>query len=85
MPRPLVRVLNLGADFVGYQPEQYNHTDWDYHHHLLGCKGSYGTAASWVASLTLGEALDIRGEFPGHLPNAERIPLGGSPDIRRGT
>jgi hypothetical protein len=68
------RPLNQGADFIGYQPEQYNHTDWDYLHHLLGGKGSYGMPAAWVASLTLGAALDIRREFPAHLPGAGRIP-----------
>jgi hypothetical protein len=69
------RPLNLGADFVGYQPEQYNHTDWDYMHHLLGGKGTYGMAAAWVASSTLGAALDIREEFPAHLPRSEQIDL----------
>lgn len=67
--------MNLGVDFVGYQPEQYNHTDWDYMHHLLGGKGTYGMAAAWVASSTLGAALDIREEFPAHLPRSERIDL----------
>lgn len=65
------RPLNCGPNFVGYQPEQYNHTDWDYMHHLVGGKGSYGSAASWVASSTLGAALDIREEYPAHLPGTE--------------
>jgi hypothetical protein len=69
------RPLNLGRDFTGYQPEQYNHTDWDYQHHLLGGKGAYGAAASWVASSTLGAALDIRREFPAELPGSERLCL----------
>jgi hypothetical protein len=68
------RPLSLGADYVGWQPEQFNQTDWDYLHHLVGGKGRYSSDAAWVASLTLGAALDIRSEFPGHLPNAEHIP-----------
>jgi hypothetical protein len=71
------RPLSLGADYVGWQPEQFNHTDWDYMHHLLGGKGSYGSDAAWVASLTLGAALDIRREFPEHLPRSGYIPWGG--------
>jgi hypothetical protein len=69
------RALNLGEDFLGYQPEQYNHTDWDYMHHRLGGKGAYGSAATWVASSTLGAALDIRAEFPAQLPGTRRIDL----------
>jgi hypothetical protein len=69
------RPLDRGADFIGYQPEQYNHTDWSYIHHLLGGKGSYSSPASWVASATLGAVLDIREEFPAHLPGAARLDL----------
>jgi hypothetical protein len=69
------RPLNLGSDFIGYQPEQYNQTDWDYQNHLLGGKGSYGMAASWVASLTLGAVMDIREEFPRLVPGARIISL----------
>jgi hypothetical protein len=67
--------LDLGADFAGYQPEMYNHTNWDYVHHLLGGKGAYGFPASWVASCTLGACLDIRDEFSDELPGTAELSL----------
>jgi hypothetical protein len=69
------RPLNLGTDFIGYQQEQYNQTNWDYIHHLVGGKGGYGFPASWVASSTLGACLDIREEFPEYVPGARRLSL----------
>ena len=65
--------LNKGVRFVGYEPEQFNHTDWDYIHHLVGGKGHYFGATSWVASATLGACLEIRAEFPQFLPKAESV------------
>jgi hypothetical protein len=69
------RPLDKGTDFIGYQPEQCNHTNWDYMHRILGGKGAYSSPASWVASATLGAALDIREEFPDQLPLSETVDL----------
>jgi hypothetical protein len=69
------RPLDMGKDFWGYQPEQVDHTNWDYVHHWIASKGDYRSSAAWVPSSTLGACLDIREEFPRELPGCERIDL----------
>jgi hypothetical protein len=51
----------LGRDkrFAGWQPEQVNHTNWNYKHRLLGTKGTVDVCVAWTVVLTLGAVLDI--------------------------
>ena len=60
-PRDL---LGKGRDFLGWQPEQLNQTNWDYKHRVLGTKGRFHTCVAWTVVLTLGAMLDIRERFP---------------------
>ncbi|MFA5399526.1 MAG: hypothetical protein WC359_03730 [Dehalococcoidia bacterium] len=60
-PRDL---LGKGSDFLGWQPEQVNQTNWDYKHRILGTKGRFHTCVAWTVVLTLGAMLDIRQRFP---------------------
>jgi hypothetical protein len=60
-PRDL---LGKGRDFIGWQPEQLNQTNWDYMHRVLGTKGRFHTCVAWTVVLTLGAMLDIRERFP---------------------
>lgn len=60
-------LLGRGKDFIGWQPEQVNQTNWDYKHRILGTKGRFHTCVAWAAVLTLGAMLDIRERFPGVL------------------
>jgi len=60
-PRDL---LGKSRDFLGWQPEQMNQTNWDYKHRVLGTKGRFHTCVAWTVVLTLGAMLDIRQRFP---------------------
>lgn len=60
-PRDL---LGKSRDFLGWQPEQLNQTNWDYKHRVLGTKGRFHTCVAWTVVLTLGVMLDIRQRFP---------------------
>lgn len=55
--------LGKSSDFIGWQPEQVNHTKWDYKHRMLGTKGRFHTCVAWVVVLTLGAMLDIRERY----------------------
>ncbi len=57
-------LLGKSSDFLGWQPEQINHTNWDYKHRILGAKGRFHTCVAWTVVLTLGAMLDIRQRFP---------------------
>ena len=57
-------LLGRGKDFIGWQPEQVNQTNWDYKLRYLGTKGRFHTCVAWVVVLTLGAMLDIRERFP---------------------
>jgi len=57
-------LLGRGEDFIGWQPEQINHTNWDYKLRFLGTKGRFHSCVAWPAVLTLGAMLDIRDRFP---------------------
>ena len=56
--------LGKSEDFLGWQPEQLNQTNWDYKHRILGAKGRFHTCVAWTVVLTLGAMLDIRQRFP---------------------
>jgi len=60
-------LLGRSKEFIGWQPEQFNQTNWDYKLRLLGTKGRFHTCVAWVAVLTLGAMLDMRERFPGVL------------------
>jgi len=57
-------MLGKGRDFLGWQPEQVNQTNWDYKHRILGTKGRFHTCVAWTVVLTLGAMLDIRERYP---------------------
>ena len=57
-------MLGKGRDFIGWQPEQVNQTNWDYKLRYLGTKGRFHTCVAWTVVLTLGAMLDIRERFP---------------------
>lgn len=56
--------------FVGWQPEQYNHTIWAYYDlnmifpNKINPKGKFSNSIAWVLAITLGTILDITEEFP---------------------
>ncbi len=56
--------LNAPEYFEGWQPEQYNQTDWDYLSNTIWGRGTYKSMISWVPALVLGAFFDIREDFP---------------------
>ena len=56
----------LGRDrsFLGWQPEQINHTQWDYFDRKDHMNGVYGIDIAWVTVLTLGSYQQIEKRFP---------------------
>lgn len=58
------RSFGRGDCRAGWQPEQINHTRWDYIHHRLWKKGDFKICIAWVPVLTLGALFDIRARFP---------------------
>ena len=57
---------DLGRDesFFGWQPEQVNHTSWEYFNRPELMNGHYEIDIAWVTILTLSSFDRIRGEFP---------------------
>jgi hypothetical protein len=60
-------LLGRGPDDIGWQPEQINHTDWDYFDRTSHKHGSYDIDIAWVTVLTLGSYQSILEEFPSML------------------
>ena len=60
-------LLGRSKDFIGWQPEQINQTNWDYKLRFLGTKGRFHTCVAWTVVLTLGALLDIRDRHAGIL------------------
>lgn len=56
----------LGRDhiFCGWQPEQVNHTQWDYFDRPDHMQGYYDICIAWVPVLTLGAYFQIKDEYP---------------------
>lgn len=56
----------LGRDdtFIGWQPEQLNHTAWEYFNRSHAMQGYYDIDIAWVTVLTLGSFQMIKQEFP---------------------
>ena len=54
---------DLGSDRWGWQPEQFNHTDWDYYD-VPGRTGFYSIDIAWVTVLSLASLNKLKKEFP---------------------
>ena len=54
---------DLGSNQYGWQPEQFNHTDWDYYD-MPGRTGIYSIDIAWVTVLSLGSLNKLKKEFP---------------------
>jgi len=57
-------LLGRDASFVGWQPEQLNHTAWEYFDRPELMHGHYAIDIAWVTVLTLGSYEQIRTVFP---------------------
>ena len=55
--------LDRSDYFYGYQPEQINHTKWDYFSFERNMNGTYGIDIAWVNVLGYGAYLDILNNF----------------------
>lgn len=60
--------LGRAEYLAGFQPEQFNQTDWDYIHTWIWPKGSIKNMIAWVPALTLRTLLEIREAFPEEIP-----------------
>jgi len=58
------RTLGKDSSFAGWQPEQINHTQWDYFDRPDHAKGYFDICIAWETVLTLGAYLQIRRECP---------------------
>ena len=56
----------LGRDslYIGWQPEQINHTEWEYFDRKEKMNGVYDIDIAWVTVLTLGYYQKIKDRFP---------------------
>ncbi len=59
--------LGKGKNLTGWQPEQVNHTAWDYFDRPGHQKGFFDVCIAWVPVLTLSAYLQICSEFPERL------------------
>lgn len=57
-------LLGRDVSFVGWQPEQLNHTAWEYFDRPELMHGHYAIDIAWVTVLTLGSYEQIRTDFP---------------------
>ena len=62
--------LGKGAKFAGWQPEQINHTDWDYFDRKDHAQGYFDICIAWEAVLTLHSYVQIARENPSALNEA---------------
>lgn len=56
--------LGRNEKFIGWQPEQINHTYWDYFSEEKMMNGSFGIDIAWVNVLGYSSLLSIEREFP---------------------
>ena len=56
--------LGNGLDLPGWQPEQINHTSWDYFNRKDRSRGHFDICVAWVQVLGLGAFIRIRERFP---------------------
>ena len=59
--------LGRAPSFDGWQPEQINHTTWDYFSSEDNMNGTYGIDIAWVNVLGYSSYLSIKEDFPGLL------------------
>lgn len=59
--------LGREASFIGWQPEQLNHTAWEYFNRTHAMYGYFDIDIAWVTVLTLGSYQRIKQEFPSTL------------------
>jgi len=57
-------LLGRGPDDIGWQPEQINHTDWDYFDRASHKHGSFDIDIAWVTVLGLGAYQKIEKRYP---------------------
>lgn len=55
--------LGRSAHFDGWQPEQINHTNWDYFNNEVRANGGFYIDIAWVTVLGLSAYLDLKNEF----------------------
>ena len=56
--------LGRSNEYSGWQPEQINHTAWDYFSDEANMNGTYSIDIAWVNVLGYSSYLSIRDEFP---------------------
>ena len=56
--------LGRSNEYSGWQPEQINHTAWDYFSNEANMNGTYSIDIAWVNVLGYSSYLSIRDEFP---------------------
>ena len=56
--------LGRDASFAGWQPEQINHTSWDYFSDEGNMNGTFGIDIAWVNVLGYSSFLSIAEDFP---------------------
>ena len=57
-------LLGRGPEDIGWQPEQINHTDWDYFDRASHKHGSFDIDIAWVTVLGLGAYQKIERRYP---------------------
>ncbi len=57
-------LLDRDRNFLGWIPEQINHTNWDYFNNINKAPGYYSINISWVHVLVLKYFMKIENEFP---------------------
>jgi len=63
--------LGRKIEEIGWQPEQLNHTDWDYFNRESHMNGHYDIDIAWVTVLGLGAYQKIAQRFPGTFQTGE--------------
>lgn len=58
-------LLDRNISFLGWIPEQINHTEWDYFDDANKMSGYYSINVAWVQVLVLDYIIKIEKEFPG--------------------
>ena len=56
--------LGRGPEYEGWQPEQMNHTKWEYFGRIEKQKGYFDICISWVTVLELTSLFKLKEEFP---------------------
>ena len=64
--------VGSGSGGLDCQPEQINHTDWDYFDREDHSKGFFDICISWVTVLGLGAWLNIEKKFPGYFDDDDQ-------------